>query len=489
MRIITISIIAVTMLSACSKWLDVQPKSQVSEEELFKTEEGFEEALNGVYTRCTQSDAYGYELSTGFLEAMAQNYSITTSAVDPMGFYQTEHFNFTDANLILHKDSAWSALYNAIANDNILLSHIDGSKGLFTGNNYSLIKGEALGLRAFLHFDALRIFAPSFVTGATAKGVPYVTNFSNKVAPMSTVTQVIDSVIGDLTAAKQLLTSSDPILSAGYKVGYPTPDSSTELNGVPFLQNRRHRLNYYAVCGELARVYLYKGDKVNALANALEIINSNKFPWTKQTDFLNPDTKKVDRILYKELVFGWYASSMSPLLFERYQQAGSGVYITVAEGQSLYELGTVGADDFRYKQWLSQQSNGNGAYLQLDKYKRDPVSNLYSQMVPAIRLSEIYYIAAECTFDTDPETAWGYFNTVRLNRGIGDAITNQPSKDVFTTELLKEARKEFYGEGQIFYMYKRLNHAIVGQSGQTFGPGNNYFVLPLPDNEIEFGGR
>jgi hypothetical protein len=110
-------------------------------------------------------------------------------------------------------------------------------------------------------------------------------------------------------------------------------------------------------------------------------------------------------------------------------------------------------------------------------------------MAPAIRLSEIYYIAAECTFDSDPEKAWGYFNTVRLNRGIGATITNEPSKDVFLNELVKESRKEFYAEGQIFYMYKRLNRAIVGQSGIIYSPADNIFVLPLPDDEIQFGTR
>ena len=38
------------LTTSCEKWLDVEPKSQVKAKELFETEEGFKEALAGVYT-------------------------------------------------------------------------------------------------------------------------------------------------------------------------------------------------------------------------------------------------------------------------------------------------------------------------------------------------------------------------------------------------------------------------------------------------------
>lgn len=101
----------------------------------------------------------------------------------------------------------------------------------------------------------------------------------------------------------------------------------------------------------------------------------------------------------------------------------------------------------------------------------------------------MYYIAAEATFDSNPAEAWGYFNTVRKNRGIGTEITNESSGEEFKSELIKECRKEFFGEGQIFYMYKRLNRDIVGHSGVTIPADNNIFVLPLPNDEMEFGQR
>jgi hypothetical protein len=487
MRTLSILLIIACSFTSCSKWLDIKPQSEVSQDVLFSTQEGFQEALNGIYSRCSQSDSYGRDITCGFLDVMAQNYSIDSK--DPLNYIQTALFNFKSDSLISRKDHAWKALYNGVANSNIILQHIEGKQKLFAGTKYALIKGEALGLRAYFHLDALRMFAPSFVSNAKAKAIPYVTTFSKSVTPLSTVTEVLDSIIADLNSAKELLRSSDPILSAGYVVGYPVKDSSTETAGELFLQHRRHRMNYYAVCATLARAYLYKGDKANALTNALEIINANKFPWTKQSNFLNPDPELKDRILYKELIFAWYVPNRSDDLKTLFRAGATSLNVKSTEGQLIYEVGGVGGDDFRYKQWLSEQSAAAGTYLQLEKYTRDPDANLHYQMAPAIRLSEIYYIAAECTFDIDPTKAWGYFNTVRLNRGIGTTITNEPSKEIFLNELVKECRKEFYGEGQIFYMYKRLNRGIVGPSGSLIAPSDNVFVLPLPDDEIQFGTR
>lgn len=484
MKSISTLIIIACCFTSCSKWLDVKPQSEVSQDVLFSTQEGFEEALNGIYSRCSLADSYGRDITCGFLDVLAQNYTIPT--LDNYKYRQTSLYNYKDNDFIIRKDNAWKALYNGVANSNLILEHIEGKQQLFAGTKFSLIKGEAFALRAYFHFDALRMFAPAYESDANAKAIPYVTTFSKSVIAFSTVSQVLDSVIGDLKRAKELLRVSDPILSPGYVVGYPAKDSSTENTGELFLQHRRHRMNYYAVCGTLARVYLYKGDKANALINAEEVINANKFPWTTQKNFLNPDDEKKDRILYKELIFAFYVPNRKDDLNSLFRAGSQSLNIKTTEGQTIYEVGGVGGDDFRFKQWLSLQTESADTYLQVEKYKRDGDANLHDLMAPAIRLSEMYYIAAECTFDNNPQKAWDYFNTVRLNRGIGVALSD-PLKETFLTELVKECRKEFYGEGQIFYMYKRLNRAIVGPSGATYAPVNSIFVLPLPDDEIQFG--
>jgi starch-binding outer membrane protein, SusD/RagB family len=484
-------------LSSCKKWLDVNPVSQVPENELFNTAEGFEEALTGVYTSCTNLNLYGYQLSVGFPEVLAQNYSFADDR-DLLRFNQTVLYNYKDQHFVARKDTAWTGLYHAIVNCNLILKHLETDKDVLTADRHALIKAEALALRGFLHFDLLRLFAPSFKNGPGAKAIPYVTDFSNKVTPMSTVTEVLTKIAADLEDAKQLIRPVDPILTAAYIPSYPDPKvepgdtvkiPEEESSNTLFLQNRRHHLNYYAICGELARVYLYQEKNNEALTNAREVINSQKFPWTEKSFFIESDAKYKDRIMYKELLFGWYAPTARDTLAARFNKGVTGFVIEQNAANVLYEAGGAGGDDRRHKQWFLPANTGSTTlYYELQKYKRDFESNLHYLMLPAIRLSEMYYIAAECAYDTDPAGAVGYLNTVRQNRGY---TTDLPAsgKEALILELLKEARKEFYAEGQIFYMYKRLNRNIPTLIGGNIPASDKIFVMPLPDNEIEFGNR
>lgn len=110
---------------------------------------------------------------------------------------------------------------------------------------------------------------------------------------------------------------------------------------------------------------------------------------------------------------------------------------------------------------------------------------MYELRLPAMRLSEMYYIAAESIFDTNPVQAWEYFNTVRFQRGIPAALSGD--KNLFMSELVKEYRKEFFAEGQLFYLFKRLNLPIAAINGTTTPASDRIFVLPLPDAEVQYG--
>ncbi|HEY9196137.1 MAG TPA: RagB/SusD family nutrient uptake outer membrane protein [Mucilaginibacter sp.] len=470
--------------TSCNKFLDVKPQSQINKDDLFKTEQGFKEALNGVYTLCSSSSLYGGNL-TFYNDILSQNYQFNDVILQ-----QTANFNYTLPNVVGKNADTWNSAYRAIANCNYLLAAVDNPAIPFDGKNRDLIKGEALALRAYLHFDILRMFAPAYVVGPTQKGIPYVTKVSTNSTPFSTVQQTIDLILADLNAAKNLL-KNDPILFGTYIVGYPGSTTATELSSADlFFQNRRHRLNYYAVCGELARVYLYKADNANALSNALEVINAKKFPFTGQGDFFASDPQKRDRIFYPELISAWFIDTKDEvgLLQGLYINSPPRYSGTVDQVGDIYEVGGDGAEDWRYKQWFLSAASVTGgpdrAVLQKYIENAAPLNNLHPLVAPAIRLSEMYYIAAEASFDSNPSAALTYYNTIRAKRGIGNALISVTGKDDFINRLLTEARKEFYGENQMFYMYKRLNHAVILSSTQTIRASNNIFVFPMPPDEL-----
>ena len=490
LQLLSFAILSAT-LPSCNKWLDIHPKSQIEEGELFASESGFEEALNGVYIRLGQPDVYGEELTTGLPDVLAQNYSLSTD-LDLYKYLQTERFKYTDPDFIQRRDNIFKGLYNGIVNLNLILEHLEGQEALFTGNNYNLIKAEALGLRAYVHFDLFRLFGSSMASGGSV-GIPYVTTYSNKVTALSTPREVMDKIEKDLTTAKELLKPIDPIISDAYVIDYPGSDSTTEAKDPSlFMQMRRNRFNYYAAAATLARVYLY--DQKNQLAeqNALEVIEADKFPWTDAADVTSVDEETKDLLFYKELVFGWHAPWAVEGLTKRFESGTGGLFLDKDEQDRIYEFNSVGGEDIRYKNWFELDVNGK---IEFQKYHRNPkgdetnpADNLFPQTLPAIRLSEMYYIAAETTFDQDPVKAAAYVDSVRFNRGIGVKFS-ATSKADFLSQLTREARKEFYGEGQVFYMYKRLNMSFPGHNGTQITARPDVFVLPLPVNEIEFGNR
>ncbi len=63
------------MLMACNDWLDVQPKSQVEDNEMFKSETGFKEALAGVYSSMLSNSTYARELTYGAIGVMGQEWT------------------------------------------------------------------------------------------------------------------------------------------------------------------------------------------------------------------------------------------------------------------------------------------------------------------------------------------------------------------------------------------------------------------------------
>ena len=146
---------------ACEDYLDVKPKSQVEADELFSDEGGYEDALWGAYGLMTKTSLYGRELTFGTVDVLAQTYYSTgsgSSTYDEMRMY-----NYENASVESTFNSIWSGMYNVIANVNNMIRHIvvdDTTK--FSANRYNVYLGEAYALRAYLHFDLLRLYAPAY---------------------------------------------------------------------------------------------------------------------------------------------------------------------------------------------------------------------------------------------------------------------------------------------------------------------------------------
>lgn len=129
-------------LGSCKKWVDVQSPLQVSQDQLFSTEQGFKEVINGVYLQMGNKSTYGRDMNLGLLSVLGRSYDTTITPAIGNLFYQGARYNFQDADVSATTKNIWDGLYFSIGNLNNLLSNIDVRKNVFTGTNYNTIKGK-----------------------------------------------------------------------------------------------------------------------------------------------------------------------------------------------------------------------------------------------------------------------------------------------------------------------------------------------------------
>lgn len=470
-----LSFIVLLALSSCSDWLDVKPKTNVQEEDLFKNEQGFKEALTGIYIKMSETQLYGRELTYGFLDILAQRY--VSDENQDADYSQPTWYTYPSTRTESYINSFWTESYNVIANLNNLLSNIEQRGNVITTPGYyNIIKGEALGLRSFIYLDLLRLFGPIYSEQPDSPSIPYRTAFDRKTARLMPASQVIDSIIGSLHEAETLL-KNDPM-----NISFPVYQEDSGID--PFLNYRFNRMNKYAVKGELARAYLWKGDKKNAALYAQEVIDATKADGSRQFALITDNTQ--DKIGSTELLFAINMDSKTfpDRIKNEFKVAMWNFYI-ISDVNRLYDIFDVvhdGMNDMRMKDGQGFSISSNGAYTL--KYSQDNLSSFVLQNnIPLIRLPEMYYILAECTDDLAESSK--YISTVRGARGLEDVppFKNEQEK---MDNIEKEYRKEFYAEGQLWYFYKRLAYkTFLNCPIQNMTEAQYRFSIP--DDEVSLG--
>ena len=477
-KLTLIGMITAFTFSACDDWLDVSPKSQIEEDDKFSREGGYKDQLTGVYTKMSSEDMYGLQMGIGFTEVLSQNYDINING--PWRYAAEYDYTQTDTKKII--DNIWLNTYNCITNLNLLLKHInEADPNMFTNNNYYLYKGEALGLRAFLHFDLMRLFACSPAMDKNAKGVPYVTEYSTNIVKQKTVNETMQLIINDLLEAKNCL-----------------DHDSLKISASPYQHraNRSYYFNYFANTATLARACMWMGDTENALKYANEIVdmvegttytNSRPFYWISRTNLEQSQKTAIDYAFSCEHLFHLTINKWEDTSDKYFTSAGEKENATLSPTTSkvddIFEQTSGYGNDFR--RIYGYEQDGEKRYIRKFWYME---GSGYNNMYPLIRLTEAFYIAAECLKQSNPKRAIELLNEVRDNRGLSLAtpLSEDLTTDQIQEEIYKEYRKEFIAESQLFYYYKRLNASEI--KGAAVRPNKSIYVLPIPESDIEFGG-
>lgn len=477
--IYTMIIACTTLFASCDSWLEVKPYDQIAEGELQKSEEGYQKMLNGIYIDLNSDALYGQTLSVEMIEVMGGAYTIGTDNSVWGNYKDLSSYQYNTEYWRNRLDQTWNKAYALILNCNKILETIDGNKNLFTDGSYYIIKGEALALRAMLHFDMLRLFGPVYSKDSDKKAIPYYTKQTNSPEPILTAQEVMEKITTDYEDALNYL-ANDPVKTDG------TMMSSTEDGSSNFLRYRALRLNYYAVEALMARAYLYMGNKTEAFKYATDVIKTadqNIFPFVDKNLVIGSPADP-DRIFSSEVLFALTNTSRGTIHKNFFDPSRLPNYVFRMDDSMMSNLVYGGAattggyqDDYRYRAcWMATGSN---RYFY--KYS-DMVANgsIQNTMIPMVRLGEMFLIAAESQ-SGDLKAGVKYVNALRRNRGVASLTT-------LTPDLLKyEYIRELYGEGQLFYLYKRLNSDIITSATSSKNPkaSDLIFVVPLPDTETE----
>ena len=524
-------IISLFTVGSCNSWLHVLPESERLDDDQFSTESGFQDALRGIYILLASQELYGDYLTWRMLDMLAQQYYLPSGMSDASVFT----YSYATARLQNYATDIWLKQYHTIANINNILLYADQNSGVMHPVMDSVVKGECLALRAFCHLDLMRLYGKGNLANrpelADVPSIPYSKDFSFVPPKQYTNRETFQLLFADFEQAIKYL-EADPIKSLdnrpeGYYNAVSNNGNGLFINATQTANGfaaRRVRMNYYACLGLYARALMWEGSpqsKAKALELAQTVTNSGStdntswYRWVVQSSLSDGNYLFNDNSFIYEHLWSLYVDQMWDYQV-RLALSGSDAYrnwfnaynptrsmncvsLAASRVNTVFEsaLG-LAAIDWRYTNGL--KNDGDVNYFAIVKYREeDPADNstssyhalkseMYRKRMPLLRVSELYYIAAECLADSNPEEATRYLNVVRNHRNIPSSFNLQGlTSEQVKEEITKEYMKEFIAEGQLFYYYKRLGFPYI--LGYGLEMTDLEYVFPIPDYEIATGGR
>lgn len=515
-KILAFIIGASFLFSSCQDWLEVGSETELTEENVFSDESGFHKALTGVYIGMGDESLYGGMLTWRMLDYFAHYYYNVSGSKDTR--FHTHTYN--DAYVKGHIKNVWDGLYNLIANCNNTLEHLEVNKDIVHPLSYSLIKGELLTLRAFLHFDLLRMFGHGNYANRVGElsntlTIPYVTTFSKEIPAQCTYAEIFTLLKKDLNEAIKLMwgENGENCIRAHMNLSEDEFDFTRfeEANGddsyffTYYNYYEKPRIDYYVARAILARVMMWEGaaenyDEILKITEEWTLAETDSNPdawdWTRAA-LLTTSELNRDRIFANEAI--WILGVQN--LYDKTMEDNNSWFLnstqyqkcvlskTVANDIYEYETGNnTGASDWRRAYLL----NANGNYfepLKLDQVRNEK-NYRYKDRIPLCGTAELYYYSAEVSLKKGSKAdACAYLNKVRRARGItDDLVAEDLTEEEVMAEIQKEARKEFLCLGQMFYFYKRLGVTSI-PNFTTTEMTDDLYMLPYPDDEIITGNR
>lgn len=439
-KIINLLILSFTlcMFQNCSDFTETDlPQTQLTSPVVFEDQNTATSALNYIYAQIRENGLMGGE--SGSFTSLFSIYS------DDLNLNSNESSDYRDFSIHsvsstnTYLNSLWANTYNIIYNLNIFLESIKQSDKL-PDNYKQQVTGEALTLRAFLHFGLANTFGD----------IPYVISTDyriNSQIKKTNLNQIYPLITEDLQIAKSLLSFE-----------YPS--------------NLRTRINQSACSALLARVYLYSQQWNLAIDEATEIINTSSIYQLEELDklFLKESSSVI-----------WHLSPGNAG-----ENAAEGMYflrtappVEYAISESV--LNAFEDGDARKTNWIKQIGTDYIPY----KYKAHGNTGTSLEYTVVLRLEELYLIRAEA-YAQNPSTidkALEDLNIIRHRSGL-EELHNLSQTEVLTA-MYKERQIEFFTEqGHRWFDLKRTGRAANILSVLKPNWKDTDLLFPIPNKEL-----
>ncbi|UCJ06994.1 RagB/SusD family nutrient uptake outer membrane protein [Chitinophaga pendula] len=474
-NILTFGIAGVLLLFGCTKKLDRLPYDGLINDIAFNLPSDFQNAVRGMYSGLaglgfpSRTPLTRYTDGEWLLLGDILADDVITCSVGRNTFITLQSWSYNSNNT----SNLYLQAYNIILRSNSILANIENK--VVTGAEKNNIQGEALAMRALVHFDLVKLYGKSY-TSATADdlGVSYVTSIGADLQPSrDKVRDVYDKIVKDLTDALPLIASN---------------------NGVG-------RLNKASVYGLLSRVYLYREEWLKVIDASTEALKINGNP-ADTADFpkIWKDETEVG-VLFKIKMLDKDKIAIGVLYSQASSQGVRSEYVANRGLTQLYDT----LKDVRAKYPSSPDSSSTfkrGTFASLTsyyvtKYLGRATGNANVVDFKYLRVAEVLLNRAEAYAMLGMDAlAQADLNKLRDNRIRGNTPYTGTG-DALKAEIANERRRELAFEAFRFFDLKRKNLPInrpdfgdaFDGSGRQFTnkqlPANSpKFQLPIPQEEI-----
>lgn len=458
--------LALVLAASCNKKIELEPVSTVDGEQFFTKLDDYEFALTGTYALLKQNSLYsGVNGGSVFLSGVDLAGDNFREGPTNLGNLNTLYrWNYTANSAVV--TGAWNAAYRVIQQANLSVRNIQRFRAE-EPERVNRIEGQARALRAFMHLELLRWWAPDYDRNSASLGVPYVEAFDVEQAPSRpTVKQTYDRMEADLKAAKAMLSNVDRSVQ-----------SVTTTAGTG-----RAYMDSLVVNAILARMYLYANELDSAVKYSTHVINARPLATATEFPLIWQDATT------KEVVWSVnYQTIDAPLLREIYRPAVSSEddEISWRPVDALYNSYATG--DVRYPTYFVTRSRRGVSRVLINKYfaksavaRPDGIVNF-----KVFRTAEMYLIRAEALARKGQNAAaLADLNALRAARNAAVGAETGPA---LQTAIQTERRKELVAEGHRFFDLKRTARTVDRTQCTdycTLEPANRAWAFPIPQTEI-----